>query len=99
MKLMVEINGQAVELKDAVWVACRPCGCACSVMDADWGDGEVFASADQAWREFWPATRDRDRAIKQGYRLELVTFQHYRQHVDILANCDACKPQPKGAAA
>jgi hypothetical protein len=98
MKILVEVDGQPVELKDAVWVAYRPCGCACSVMDADWGDGEVFASADQARREFWPAKRDRDRSIKQGYRLELVTFQHYRQHIDILANCDVCKPS-KGVAA
>ncbi|MEU0393868.1 hypothetical protein ABZ208_13995 [Streptomyces sp. NPDC006208] len=99
MKLLVELDGQPVELKDAVWVAYRPCGCACSVMDADWGDGEVFASEDQAWREFYPLKKDRDRAIKQGYRLELVTFAHYRQHIDILATCDECKPKKQAGAA
>jgi len=97
MKLMVEIDGQTVELRDAVWVAYRPCGCACSVMDADWGDGEVFATEDQARREWYPLKKDRDRSIKQGYRLELVTFRHYRQHIDILASCDVCKPKVAAA--
>jgi hypothetical protein len=99
MKLMVEIDGQTVELKDAVWVAYRPCGCACSVMDADWGEGEVFATEDQALREFYPLKKDRDRSIKQGYTLQLVTFKHYREHIDILANCEKCTPKRQEAAA
>lgn len=93
MKLLVEIDGQTVELKDAVWVAYRPCGCACTVMDADWGDGEAFATEEQARREFYPLKKDRDRSVRQGYRLELVTFEHYRNAIDILATCAVCKPK------
>ena len=97
MKLMVEIDGKAVELKDAVWVECRPCGCACSVMTADWGDGDVFASEAQARRELTPLKKDRDRAIKQGFTLKLVTFEYYRASIDILECCETCKPKEAAA--
>jgi hypothetical protein len=98
MKLMVEIDGETVELKDAVWVEHRPCGCACSVMTADWGDGMAFATEDQARKELIPLKRDRDRSIKQGFTLKLVTFARYRAEVDITAHCDACKPKKQAAA-
>lgn len=99
MKLSVEIDGQMVALSDAVWVQSRPCGCPCSVMDADWGDGEVFASEDQAWHELHPLKRDRERFMRQGYTIRIVTFRHYREHIDLRQTCDTCKPKPKGAAA
>lgn len=97
MKLMVEIDGETVDLKDAVWVECRPCGCPCGVMTADWGDGTAFATEEQARKEFTPLKKDRDRAIKQGFTLRLVTFAHYRAKVDITAHCETCKPKAVAA--
>ena len=98
MKLMVEIDGDTVALKDAVWVEYRPCGCPCSVLTAAWGDDTAFATEEQARREFTPLKRDRDRAIKQGYTLRLVTFAHYRAEIDIAAHCDTCRPKKQVAA-
>ncbi|MFD8949404.1 hypothetical protein ACFV0B_11175 [Streptomyces xanthophaeus] len=90
--VLVQIDDETLPLKDCVWVGRRPCGCPCSVMTADWGDGDVFATEHQAWQELYPLKRERDRAIKKGFTLELVTFAHYRESVDIAASCDQCKP-------
>ncbi|MFJ7269357.1 hypothetical protein ACIQV3_22395 [Streptomyces sp. NPDC099050] len=90
--LLVQIEDQTLPLAKCVWVHYRPCGCACSVMEADWGDDEVFATEDQAHRELTPLKRDRDREIRKGFTLKLVTFAYYRESVDITANCQLCKP-------
>jgi hypothetical protein len=94
---MVEVDGQTVDLKDCAWIQYRPCGCPCGVLSAAFGD-TAFANEDQAQREFTPLKKDRDRSIKQGYTLQLVTSEHYRKHIDILASCDACKPKQEAAA-
>lgn len=97
MNLMVEIDGQTVALKDAVWVERRPCGCPCSVMNADWGDGMVFATEDQARKELIPLKRDRDRAIRRGFTMELISFEHYRTAINITAQCEKCQPKKQAA--
>lgn len=90
--ILVQIDDQTLPLKDCVWAEYRPCGCACGVMTADWGDDEVFATEQQAWQEMYPLKRERDQAIKKGFTLKLVTFAYYRQSVDITASCELCKP-------
>jgi hypothetical protein len=91
--LLVQIDDQTLPLADCVWVEYRPCGCACSVMNADWGGGVVFATEDQARRELTPLKRERDKAIKQGFTLKLVTFTYYREAVSLTASCEQCKPR------
>ena len=93
---MVEIDGQTLPLNDCAWVEYRPCGCPCGVLTAAFGD-TAFATEEQARTEFTPLKRDRDRAIKRGFTLQLVTFEHYRRHIDILGRCDACKPKKEAA--
>lgn len=99
-QLMVQIDGQMVELKDCAWIEYRPCGCPCGALTADWGDGTAFATEEQARHEFTPLKRDRDRAIRQGFTLQLVTFEHYRKAIDLTAKCEKCGPkkQPEAAA-
>lgn len=95
--ILVQIDGKTLPLANCVWVEYRPCGCPCSVMNADWGDDMVYATEEQARREMYPLKRERDKAIKQGFKLEIVPFDHYRKAINLGATCDQCKP-PKPEA-
>lgn len=92
--LMVQIDDKAVPLTDCVWVESRPCGCPCGVLMASYSD-TVYATEDQARRSFCPTKRERDKAIKQGFTLELITFERYRAEIDLTAKC----PHAKAATA
>ncbi|MEU8839999.1 hypothetical protein AB0D97_12830 [Streptomyces roseus] len=96
--LLVQIEGQTLPLANCVWVEYQPCGCPCSVMNADWGDGMVYATEEQARREMYPLKRERDKSIKQGFALKLVTFAYYREAVNLTATCGQCRPQQAGAS-
>ncbi|MFE9398604.1 hypothetical protein [Streptomyces flavidovirens] len=90
--LMVVIDGQTLPLTKCCWITYAPCGCPVGALTAAW-DGEAFATEDQALRQIYPTKRERDRHMKQGYRLELMGWDRYRRDVDLSARC----PHLKGA--
>lgn len=91
-ELLVRIDDKTVPLHDCAWVEYAPCGCAVSVMVAAMRDGtRALATEDDARRHLDPKKRDRDKAIRQGYRLELMTMDRYRTEVDLAVRC----PHPK----
>lgn len=100
--LTVTVNDQPVPLDDCGWIQRRPCGCIVSAVVAVVGtvddSGWVLATADQAHRHLNPTKRDRDRAAKAGLTTELITMQHYREHIgpnwECAAHARAAAPQP-----
>lgn len=92
-ELLVLIENKPVPLHDCAWVEYAPCGCAVSVVVAAMHDGSrALPTEDDARRNLDPKKRDRDKAIRQGYRLELMTMDRYRAEVDLAVRC----PHPKG---
>lgn len=92
-ELLVLIDDKPVALHDCAWVEYAPCGCAVSVVMAAMQDGSrALPTEDAARRHLDPKKRDRDKAIRQGYRLELMTMARYRAEVDLAVRC----PHPKG---
>jgi hypothetical protein len=89
--LTVTFNDQPVPLDDCGWIQRRPCGCIVSAVVAvdapDREDGWVLATAEQAHRHLNPSKRDRDRAAKAGLTTELITMQHYRDHIGAKWEC------------
>ncbi|GAA2107648.1 hypothetical protein [Streptomyces synnematoformans] len=84
--LLVRVDGTAVPLSDCVWVMFRPCGCPCGVLTAAYGD-IAHATEAQAWHEFFPTKREREKYQRQGLRLELMVFDRYRREIDLAAKC------------
>jgi len=92
-ELLVLIDEKPVPLHNCTWVEYAPCGCAVSVVMAAMADGSrALPTEDDARRHLDPKKRDRDKAIRQGYRLELMTMDRYRADVDLTVRC----PHPKG---
>ncbi|MFD7996883.1 hypothetical protein [Streptomyces mexicanus] len=89
-ELKVEIDGELLALRDCTRITWAPCGCPCGALTAAFGD-EAFATEEQAWRECFPAKRERDKYRRQGYRLELMSFARYRREVDLAARCPHVK--------
>jgi hypothetical protein len=74
-ELHVEVDGQVVPLAACDWVFSHSCGHPFGVLVADLSAGpsrEVFATEDQAWREFYPRARDRAAAGKRGVTARLA---------------------------
>lgn len=74
MNLMVEIDGQTLPLRSCHWVLFGPNNCA---YGSEYGDGAT--DAEQAHKNFTPRQRDRDRQTRQGYRVELLTKDQWRE--------------------
>lgn len=92
-ELLVVIDDKPVPLNDCAWVEYAPCGCAVSVILAAMSDGSrALTTEDHVRHHLDPKKRDRDKAIRQGYRLELMTMDRYRAEVDLAVRC----PHPKG---
>lgn len=91
--LTVTVDDKPVALDDCGWIQRRPCGCIVSavvaVVTAKNNTGWVLATADQATQHLLPTKRDRDRAAKAGLRTELITMQHYRDHIGAKWECPA----------
>jgi hypothetical protein len=77
MTILAEIDGLTVPLTDCCWIQTRPCGCMTAALTAAHGD-DAYATAEQAHKELQPTKRERDRDIKQGKTLKLMTFPQYR---------------------
>ena len=96
-QLIAVIDGKNVPLTDATWIAFFACGCPFGALTAAIGD-EAFATEEQAFREMYPLKRDRDRAIRQGRRMELMSWDRYRAEIDLSARCKHTLAQRTGKA-
>jgi hypothetical protein len=92
-ELLARIGDQTVPLHDCCWVEYAPCGCPVSFVMAALKDGShTVATEDDARRRIEPNQRTRDKQIRQGYRLELMTIDRYRAEIDLTVRCT--HPQP-----
>lgn len=73
-ELLVPLDGQTVPLKDCRWVKFAPDGCAISSLL-----GSCAVDEDDAHREFTPRRRDRERDMRRGYSLELLTREQWQE--------------------
>ncbi|MDT0608777.1 hypothetical protein [Streptomyces lancefieldiae] len=90
LTLMVEVDGKIRPLCNCTWITWAPCGCPCGALTAAFG-GEAFATEEQAWREHYPLKREREKYQRQGYRMELMSWDRYRAEVDLAARCPHVK--------
>lgn len=92
INLTVTIDGQSVPLDECGWIERRSCGCIVSavvaVVETTDESGWVLATADQAHQHFNPKKRDRDEAAREGLTTELITMQHYREHIGANWECE-----------
>ena len=78
---MREIDGKTVPIQKCDWVMWRSCGCPQGVAVAGvYATWQVITEED-VWREFYSLKRDRDKAKRQGFRLELMTHERYCREV------------------
>ena len=73
-ELLVSIGGETTTLRSCHWVLFGPNDCAYA---SEYGDGAV--DAEQAHKNLRPYKRDRDREIKQGYHVELLSKEQWRE--------------------
>lgn len=83
-ELTLQVDGETVRLADCFWVRFNAVGCAYGSL---LGDGAL--NEEQAHKEFKPLKRDRERDIRQGYRIELLTRKQWKQQAEpcFLARC------------
>lgn len=73
--LRLEVDGEWYDPKDLAWIQWAPCGCLCSVMTVrDRFTPE--AAFDDLHESESKEMRERTKAL--GYRMQLVTFEHYK---------------------
>lgn len=91
--LLVQIDGVTVPLDDCFWVRIDSAGCAFSSIT-----GDMAATEEQAHKAFKPRQRDRDRDIRQGFTVRLLSHDQWR---DQAAPCfyGKCAHHPKPAGA
>jgi hypothetical protein len=72
--LLVRIGNQTVPLITCHWVLFDPTDCARA---STYGDAAT--TAEHAHEDFTPKRRDRDRQTRQGYHVELITKDQWRE--------------------
>ena len=93
--LTVTVDGQPVPLDECGWLQRRPCGCIVSALVAVSGS-RVVATAQQAHEYLNRTKRERIAAEREGITVdttELITMDHYREHIGAKWECDAHKPE------
>jgi hypothetical protein len=88
VKLMTEIDGAVTPLADCEWVLFAACGCPVGCMVAD-----IAPSEELAWKEHYPLKRDRDRATREGLRMELMTRARWAAEIMPLMLARNCTHQ------
>ncbi|WP_328941582.1 hypothetical protein OG259_07865 [Streptomyces sp. NBC_00250] len=77
MKLMVQIEDEILPLAQCFWIRSDANGC---VYSSSHGDTAVTAA--EAHKGFTPRQRDRDRDLKNGWTVRLVTKQQWKQQAE-----------------
>jgi hypothetical protein len=85
--LMVQIGGETVPLKDCGWFQRKACGCIVSALLAVQG-GDTYATAEQAHKVWRRDKRSREKDIRDGLTIELITMAHYREHIGAKWECE-----------
>lgn len=95
--ISVQVDGEQVPLDQCDWVLYSPCGCPEGVHLAATGQKVYAADEDAAWQSMFDTKRERDRAQRQGCRMELMTHERYRAEVApmMTARCPH-QPEPAG---
>jgi hypothetical protein len=91
-ELKVEVDGALHALSNCTWITFAPCGCPIGALTAAYGN-TAHATEEQAWQQQYPLKRDRDKRQRQGYRLELMSWNRYRAEVDLSVRCPHAKGQ------
>jgi hypothetical protein len=92
--LTVVVDGQPVPLDECGWIQRRPCGCIVSAVVAVVGS-RVIATAQQAHEHLNRTKRERPAAEREGITVattELITMQHYREHIGPNWECEQHQP-------
>lgn len=95
--ILAQIGDQSVPLKDCSWIQRRPCGCVVSALMAVSG-GDAYVTAEQAHKHLEPRKRDRDKDLREGLVLELISMATYRADIGGNWECDQHKPPLSGPA-
>lgn len=74
MKLMVQIDDQILPLARCFWIWVAPNGCVCGSCH-----GDQALTADDAHKVFTTRQRDRDKELRQGWTVRLVTREQWDQ--------------------
>ena len=72
MKLMVQIEDEILPLTQCFWIRADHTGC---VFSSSHGDTAMTAA--DAHKDFTPRQRDRDRELKAGWTIRLVTREQW----------------------
>lgn len=91
--LTVHLDGKPVPLDECGWLQRKSCGCIVAALLAVLGD-DVYATVEQAHKHLSPRKDTRAREIRDGYRIELITMAHYREHIGAQWECDEHRPEP-----
>ncbi|MFD5508954.1 hypothetical protein ACFWIB_14425 [Streptomyces sp. NPDC127051] len=86
--LMVQIDGEAVPLASCGWLMRETCGCIVAALVAVPTKGIVYATAEQAHRHLEPNKRVRDKDVREGRHMELITMAHYRENIRANWECE-----------
>jgi hypothetical protein len=70
MSVFLELDGKPVPIDDLSWYYYAPCGCCYGATLAEVA-GQVLATEEQAWQDFWPRADKRRKKKAAGYRFEL----------------------------
>jgi hypothetical protein len=77
MKLMVQIEDEIIPLAQCFWIRVDPTGCVYSS-----SHGDTALTADEVHKQFTPRQRDRDRELKQGWAIRLVTKEQWKEQAE-----------------
>ncbi|MBB4984961.1 hypothetical protein [Streptomyces nymphaeiformis] len=85
MKLMVQIDDTVIPLSQCFWIRADRTGC---VFSSSHGDTAMTAA--DAHKDFTPRQRDRDRELKNGWTIRLVTRGQWDEQAKpcLMATCE-----------
>lgn len=84
---MVTVGSELVPLAACGWFQREGCGCIVAAMVAVPGDGNVYATAEQAAKHMRPKKSSRDKDAREGRTWELITMAYYREHIGAKWEC------------
>jgi hypothetical protein len=98
-ELYVKVDGQMVPLVDCDWVFSRTCGHPFGLLVAQLrgSSRDSYATQEQAWRELYPRSRDRQAAQRRGVTARLAVhttlddefWQHMKEGCQCATRADS----------